>query len=153
MNRNTLSAVIFVVSMFFFAALSSAEEGQVLGTLTVEVSGVRAKQGGNLVLALYRGKENWLRRGKVLVGVAVKVEEGVIAVDFDNISFSDTYALFVYHDKNANNTLDFRIFPFPRPREGVAVSNNAVRMGEPRYEKARFSVTAEEVLMQVKMHY
>ncbi|MEI8349926.1 MAG: DUF2141 domain-containing protein [Candidatus Omnitrophota bacterium] len=123
------------------------------GVIRVKVTGVRYAQGGNLVLTLYNSEDSWFVLEKIYAYKIVKVTGDTLTVDFDNIPYADTYALFVFHDANGNNMLDFSWFPFPHPKEGVAVSNNAVRMGEPYYSKARFSINSNECLMEIKMHY
>jgi uncharacterized protein (DUF2141 family) len=119
----------------------------------VTVTGVKYKQGGNLIFTLYNSKETWFVVKKIYATKVVKVSAETASVDFENIPYADTYALFAFHDANINNKLDFSWFPFPHPTEGVAVSNNAVRMGEPLYEKARFTVNSDNVVLQIKMHY
>lgn len=123
------------------------------GSLTVEVDGVHFEQGGKLFFALYNSKDTWLKAKEVFQAKTAEVSEKIARISFDNIPYSDTYALFVYHDKNQNEKLDFRKFPFPKPREGLSVSNNAVRMGRPYFDKACFSVKNRQTLMRINMHY
>jgi uncharacterized protein (DUF2141 family) len=124
-----------------------------LGRIHVKIGGIRTKQGGNLILTLYNSKSSWLVLKKIYATKVVKVDRDSLLVDFENVPYADSYALFVFHDANQNNKLDFSWFPFPHPKEGVAVSNNAVRMGEPLYEKARFAVNSSECSMEIRMHY
>ncbi|MDB4987056.1 MAG: hypothetical protein JWN04_2234, partial [Myxococcaceae bacterium] len=54
-----------------------------------------------------------------------------------------TYAVSVIHDENKNNELDMRWLPWPKPKEGVAVSNDPDnRAGPPKWETAKFEVNA-----------
>jgi uncharacterized protein (DUF2141 family) len=63
------------------------------------------------------------------------------------------YAVQVLHDENENGKLDFRWFPFPKPKEGAGVSNNNHRMGKPSYEKAEFTVDKPSVVVQIQLRY
>ncbi len=152
MIKVILSLWFYVLCLLLSVSSLPAQEKST-GTFEVEVSGVRFGQGGRLIFALYTSKDSWLKPKQVFQAKTVEAEEKVARVEFDNIPYGDTYALFVYHDQNGNEKLDFRKFPFPRPKEGLSVSNNAVRMGRPYFEKARFSLKDSETLMQIKMHY
>lgn len=122
-------------------------------TLRVEITGVKSSQGGTIVVALYNGKENWLRKKRMLAVKTSAVTGDGVFVDFSDIAFGDAYALFIFHDVNENGKLDFRFFPIPRPREGIGVSNNAVRFGRPHFEKARFRVGDNQAPLHITMHY
>jgi uncharacterized protein (DUF2141 family) len=150
MNKHsTLAAFVVIMALVVPASLAATSNA----TIRVKVTGIKYKQGGNLVFALYNSKESWFVLKKIYRSKVVKVTADTAIVDFENIPYADTYALFVFHDTNANNKLDFSWFPFPHPKEGVAVSNNAVRMGEPLYEQARFGINSRERLIEIRMHY
>lgn len=152
MSKGWLLAGAFVMlSALAIATPLRAENPCAL--LRVKVTGIKYKQGGNLVLTLYNSEDSWLVLKKIYAAKKIKVTADVLTIDFESIPYSDTYALFIFHDRNSNDTLDFSWFPFPHPTEGVAVSNNAVRMGEPYYAKARFTVDRAERVTEVKMHY
>lgn len=151
LNKNKLAFVIFVLTSALAMCMPATAADS--GTIHIKVSGIRYKQGGNLIFTLYNSKENWLVLKKIYTTKVVKVTKDTITMDFGNIPYADSYALFIFHDANENNKLDFSWFPFPHPTEGVAVSNNAVRMGEPRYDKARFGINGPERFMEIRMHY
>ncbi len=111
------------------------------GTIQVTVAGVRVDQGGVLVLGLYRGKGGWLKLDSAVVKQVVPANADSVSVTFDHVPLGPSYAVQVFHDKNQNGKLDFRWFPFPKPKEGAGVSNNNERKGPPYYDKAAFPLT------------
>jgi uncharacterized protein (DUF2141 family) len=150
MSKKSVFLVIFILVLCVIIPAAAKTASAVIH---VKVNGIRPKQGGNLIFALYNSKENWLVLKKIYASRVVKVTQDSLTVDFENVPYGDSYALFVFHDANENNKLDFSWFPFPHPKEGVAVSNNAVRMGEPLYDKARFAVNNPECFIEIRMHY
>jgi uncharacterized protein (DUF2141 family) len=121
---------------------STAAAADAAGTIAVTVTGVRARDGGRLIVALYRGADGWLKLERAFAHRIVPVTADSTTVTFSGVPPDTTYAVTVVQDRNGNGKMDMRIFPYPRPKEGVGVSGNAVRMGPPRYEKARFALAA-----------
>ncbi len=151
-STKSIFYLTLIIGLSFFSLFLPADEVKT-GLLQVRVTGIKYSQGGNLIFALYNGKDNWLKKDKVYMSKASEVEEDGLSVSFIDVSYGDSYALFVFHDKNDNEKLDFRKFPFPKPREGVGVSNNNLRMGPPEYGKASFSVSGDKKILEIKMHY
>ncbi len=61
------------------------------------------------------------------------------------------YALSVVHDENGNGKLDTFL---KIPREGFGFSRNPpIRMGPPRFDEARFSVTGAQVTQSIRLKY
>lgn len=153
MNMKVFSSVILIaIIVSFIPGLMSAEDDT--ATLQVVISNIKSQQQGSIIAVLYKGKENWLRKSKEYqIKKITLAGQSEITVSFEALAQAQDYALFVFHDANDNETLDFRIFPIPRPREGVGVSNDAVRFGKPLYDKAQFSVEAKEKAIAIRMHY
>jgi uncharacterized protein (DUF2141 family) len=60
------------------------------------------------------------------------------------------YAISVYHDANDNNKLDTGIFGIPS--EGYGFSNNVKGfMGPPSYEKTKFSLTTDSMIVRINL--
>jgi uncharacterized protein (DUF2141 family) len=72
---------------------------------------------------------------------------------FDSLPHDSGYAIAVTHDRNGNDKLDMRWFPFPKPKEGAGVSRNHVRMGKPRYDQARFALLSALEYQHIDMRY
>ena len=49
--------------------------------------------------------------------------------------------------------MDMRILPYPKPKEGVGVTNNTFRAGPPEYEKAKFILIQPIVELTIVMKY
>lgn len=72
------------------------------------------------------------------------------AIGFDALPHG-TYAFAVIHDENGNSKLDTFAGV---PREGFGFSRNpAVGFGPPRFSAARFAVTRDAEMQQVKIRY
>ena len=71
---------------------------------------------------------------------------------FDSIP-PGPYALNVIHDKDKDGKLDFKLFPYVRPKEGVGVSNNSRPRGKPKYENAVFTVPDKKVSLHIELFY
>ena len=123
------------------------------GEIVLSVTEVRTDQGGTLVAILYRGQDGWMDPDSAYARREVTASSDSIDIVFSKVPFDSTYAAQILHDKNGNGKLDFRKFPFPKPKEGVGVSNNTFRMGPPDYRKARFSVNDRETRLVIRMRY
>lgn len=104
--------------------------------INVEIINVK-NNNGNLMVAIYSGAENFLKKRFDSRTVEIKGQKGVVA--FENIPAGE-YAVSVYHDENENKKLDTGWFGIPK--EGYGNSNNPkVRMGPPKYEDAKFQLS------------
>lgn len=153
MNKKLRLLISFFIACFVLGSVSAQELPESIGTLHLVIAGIRSSEAGILIVVLYNSKEHWLKRNKEFKVVSVEVTKDTEEVVVQSLPYADSYALFVFHDANKNEKLDFKIFPTPRPKEGIAVSNNAVRFGKPLYEKARFRLDSQSVDMKIDMHY
>jgi len=135
------------------SSASAATPAESSGTIAVTVTGVRARDGGDLIVSLYRGPDGWLKSERAFARRVVPVAGDSAVVVFRGAPFDTGYAVAVVHDKNGNGKMDLRIFPYPRPKEGVGVSGNAVRMGPPKYDRARFALAATNRALRIIMRY
>jgi uncharacterized protein (DUF2141 family) len=121
-------------------------------TLRVEIDGLR-NDVGVIQLALFQTEEGYPRHTERAARTATVTANatGVGAV-FDDLP-AGTWALAVLHDENANGRLDTNLLGVPL--EGIGASRDATRrMGEPRFEDARFELrTAEDVTVEVQLRY
>jgi uncharacterized protein (DUF2141 family) len=135
------------------AIAASAPGDASAGAVVVTAVGIKADQGGSLVVALYRDKASWLDEDRAFLKKVVKVTSDSMTVTFEGVPLDSTYAVEVIHDKNDNGKLDMKKFPYPRPKEGAGVSNNTFRLGPPAYDKARFALAESSVIVRVVMRY
>lgn len=106
--------------------------------LTVSIIDLKSNS-GLLTVELYNSKEKFLK-------TAYKKGSSTIKSNSASVTFSDIpkgeYTVMVYHDINNNGKLDKSFIGMPK--EPVACSNNAKGfMGPPKYDDAKFTVTAD----------
>ncbi|WP_163933514.1 DUF2141 domain-containing protein [Paraferrimonas sp. SM1919] len=112
--------------------------------LTVTIDGIKSNQ-GNIVVQFYDNKKDWMEEDlermvhkKVLSAADL---QGTTTFDVE-LNYGE-YAIYVYHDKDANGELNSNWIGIPR--EPVGCSNNAKgSMGPPKYKDAKFSFNAEQ---------
>ncbi len=121
-------------------------------TVLLTAHGVKAAVGGDIYATLYCGEAGWLDPSKAVATVKVLVRGEDVTLKFENVP-NGGCAINLFHDENGNGKLDFSAGMISIPLEGVAVSNNATRMGPPHYKKAEFQVMGAEVKQDVKMNY
>lgn len=145
---------ILLISMLIscsglFASVSAEETG----VLSVEISAVNPRAGGTLQVALFRSNAGWPKFSNAWkIRILTELDQRVI-VRFTDLPFAENYAVEVHHDENDNGKFDMRWFPYPRPKEGVGVSNNKFGIGPPDFADARFALDRPEKSIKILMHY
>jgi len=119
------------------------------GRLDVQVANLRSGK-GLIRVCLTADPGNFPACVDDADAVTRSVPAGQHLVRFDGLS-PGQYAVAVIHDENANHRLD----TFAGiPREGFGFSRNpAVSFGPPRFAAARFTVTGDAEMQQVRMRY
>lgn len=146
LNRGLTTLLLVLLSVSLCPA---TETGRIL----VNVEGIKPEQGGNLAFALFDAEGSWPKHNSALKRGIVPVSATTMQLEFNSVPLNNLYAVQVIHDKNGNNKLDFRWFPYPKPKEGVGVSNNNRRIGPPLYEKALFQADDSTTSIRVRLNY
>ena len=112
--------------------------------LTVHVTGLESNT-GRVQIALTDAdgfdKDDHLR------DAALSIENGAARWTVDSIPHG-TYAVRLYHDKNANGQLDTNAFGMPK--EAYGFSNNARgRFGPPDFEEASFALEKDSLSLTI----
>jgi len=145
-----------IILINFFFSLLFAFVGQTLDQnrteIEVSIYTIKVKMGGDLIVSLYDNEETWLKLDKALAVKTVPADSDTIVVKFIDI-VPGKYAVSVIHDRNQDGKMNMRIFPFPKPKEGVGVSNNSRRMGKPKFDKALFEVPAQGITIGIDLFY
>jgi uncharacterized protein (DUF2141 family) len=124
----------FIPILVFISSFGFAQNAD----LTVSISGIKNNT-GSLTAELYSSKEKFLKTSYKTVSSAIKSNSATVT--FTEIPKGE-YTVLVYHDGNKNGKLDKNFIGMPK--EPVACSNNAKGfMGPPKYEDAKFTVTAD----------
>jgi uncharacterized protein (DUF2141 family) len=134
-------------------AEADEDSSLVVGDIEVVVEGIRTKDKGVLLVALFRGEDGWLELGSAAALKIFPVTQDTLSVTFEHEPYDTSYAIQVIHDKNQNGKFDMRWFPYPKPKEGAGVSNNRLRRGPPEYDKARFALIGPTKTLRVRLQY
>ncbi|WP_348811683.1 DUF2141 domain-containing protein [Flavobacterium maritimum] len=133
---------LFISILLSVSSFLSAQNSN----LTIAVSGLKNNT-GLLTAELYNTKGKFLKTAFKTVSTAIK--SNTAAVTFIGIPKAE-YTVMIYHDENNNGKLDKNFIGMPK--EPVACSNNAKGfMGPPKYEDAKFTVTAD-TKMNIKIN-
>lgn len=132
--------------------VSHVEAQEPLVTVTVKISGFKGTEGLALI-TLYDSEQSWLKVPKAVQVVRAKITGAAMSIDFKDVK-PGTYAISVIHDENKNNELDMRWLPWPKPKEGVGVSNDPEnKAGPPKWEAAKFTVGPEGATLKATVKY
>ncbi|MDB4293615.1 DUF2141 domain-containing protein [Maribacter sp.] len=122
----------------FFILLSFYGFSQ--NTLTVEVSGVSSSE-GNISIGVYTDAEGFLKTDKIYKGLFIKSTKGITKAVFKNLP-SDTYAIALFHDENANEELDTNFFGIPKEPLGFSIGRLKT-FGPPSFEECSFLLESD----------
>jgi uncharacterized protein (DUF2141 family) len=121
-------------------------------TVTVKVAGFRNVEGLALV-TLYDSEQHWLKMPRAVQIVRAQLAGAELTVQFKDVK-PGTYAVQVVHDENKNNKLDMRWLPYPKPKEGVGISNDPDnKAGAPKWDAAKFDVASAPLSIKVTVRY
>ncbi len=122
-------------------------------TLRAVITGVRAEQGGEVIVALYDRPSRWLVLDSAVAVRRIVPQNDSLVVTFEGLVRDSSYALAVIHDRNGNGKMDMRWLPWPKPKEGAGVSNNHARAGKPRYDEATFPARGTSLVERIVLRY
>jgi uncharacterized protein (DUF2141 family) len=142
----------WVVASSLAATAGGLAEAQAAATISVKINGLSGTDGQALVV-LYDNAETWLNTAKAVQVLRAKISGAELNVDLRGVK-PGTYAIAVVHDANANDKLDMRWLPYPKPKEGVGYSNDAEsKAGPPKWEAAKFDVGAASTALNIAIKY
>lgn len=155
MNRFSLSVASFSFLLLSIGlSLGSASvSAESTGNLTVQLSQIDTSKGGSLRIALFRGEQGWPKLKNAFRQQRHVASQQQLAIRFTDLPYSDDYAIEVHHDENDNGKFDMRWLPYPRPKEGVGVSNNSFGIGHPDFADARFPISQPEQQLRIQLNY
>ncbi|GHD15598.1 DUF2141 domain-containing protein [Tianweitania populi] len=120
------------------------------GDLVVEVSGLRNNQ-GSLALCVTADPAGFPGCNKAATQRVIPAAQARRPITFPNLP-AGTYAVAVIHDENNNGKLDTNFVGIPK--EGIAVSNNAVpKFSAPKFRDAGFVLGKQRVTQRVRVVY
>jgi uncharacterized protein (DUF2141 family) len=121
--------------------------------LTIKVVGARNAK-GKIGVALFQSPEGFPENGSAALR---REQTGIDSQTMGaEVVFRDlppgVYAVAVFHDENMNGKLDKNFLGIPQ--EGYGASNNpGKKMRAPRFDEARFSLSAPQQTIEIKLIY
>ena len=135
------TSIIIIAIMFLSNIQKAVAQDEIKNKIDLSITDIKSVK-GNLLIALTTDQ-------------GVSVQSKCITVDSENliVIFNDIdkgkYAISMFHDENANDTLDINSFGIPN--EGYAFSNNVwARFGPPHLKNRLFNVN-QDVSITIKM--
>ncbi|MEO0528313.1 MAG: DUF2141 domain-containing protein, partial [Bacteroidota bacterium] len=86
-------------------------------------------------------------KGAGLVDLSATAKKGELIMTFENVE-PGTYAIMVMHDENENKRMDFE--DNGMPKENYGMSGNAMSMGPPSFDTAKFEVADEDMAFIIR---
>jgi len=142
-----------LVAVLSLAAGVGSVAGQAASTtVSLKIQGFQGTDGQALV-ALYDSADSWLNVPKAAQLVRAKITGAELSLDLKGVK-PGSYAVSVIHDANANDKLDMRWLPYPKPKEGSGTSNDAEpKAGPPKWEAAKFDITGAPAVLTITLKY
>ena len=114
--------------------------------VTVEIRNVDLDE-GTMVLSVFEGKKNWLKRGMMQEKLTV---DGNETVTFTITLPPGEYGFHAYQDLDDNGKMKTNFIGIPK--EPTAVSNDAKgKFGPPKYKDAKVTVGEEPVAVAMNL--
>ena len=144
--KKAIAICLSLLSCFFLTAFPSSYD---MGTLKVEIAGLRSS-GGIVLISLFKeGKGYPDEPEKAFKKTKISIRDNKASIDFTNLPVGE-YAFVVLHDENNNLKMDKNL---GIPKEGYGFSNNVMGlMGPPSFSKASFKFEGKQVV-EIKMRY
>jgi uncharacterized protein (DUF2141 family) len=132
---------------FSLAFLFSYQVIPATKTIHVIVDGFKEKK-GKLMIGIYNSESTFMK--KTYKGFAADVIDTTL--EFTLELPEGEYAISVYHDVNENRKMDTGLLGIPT--ESYGFSNNVKgRIGPPGFEKAKFSVAADSMVVRINLFH
>lgn len=131
--RKIFSALLF---SGLFAMNANAHE------LILKVDKI-TKPKGVMMIAVYNSADGYNSNTSTFSGEKVAITQNTLSVNLGDVPAGD-YAIKLYQDENENGEIDKNILGIPT--EGYGFSNNSGSMGQPSFEKAKFSVAGKTLI-------
>ena len=114
-------------------------------SITVTIENVLNSNGK--ILAGLHTAETFMK-GQGIDGYMNDAKTGEMTITFENVT-PGTYAVSVLHDENNNRAMDFE--DNGMPKENYGMSGNAMEMGPPNFDSAKFEVTDKDLELKIRL--
>ncbi len=130
---------LFLIFFLFLniTSIPDNKEGE-NSTLKIIVSVTKYNK-GNILLALYNSKNNYMK--KAYKSSRIKVKDNKAIIIFNHLK-KGTYAFTLFHDLNENNKLDTNFLGIPKEPYGFSNEERG-RFGPPSFDKVTFIINSD----------
>ncbi|MFN6571757.1 hypothetical protein A6770_02235 [Nostoc minutum NIES-26] len=130
---------------------SSSVRASLNGNLSVEIDGVKNKQ-GQVCVSIFASSQGFpSNRDRIVQKQCTKITETPVKVSFNNLK-AGNYAVAVIHDRNNDLTLNRNNLGMPT--EGFGFSRNPeVRTSAPKFGDAAFLIAGPNTNIQIQLKY
>ncbi|WP_143960322.1 DUF2141 domain-containing protein [Litoribacter populi] len=143
--KYTIKVCLLLLSSFTFLAAENADRGK----FVVEVGDLKNSKGTVRVI-LYE-REGFLTEEAVKARFDAPIRDGKSVIETKQLPFGE-YAMFVFHDENDNDEVDFNLFKMPK--EGIGFSNNPkLGLSKPKFEESKVRLNESKKRIRVKLKY
>lgn len=118
--------------------------------LELEIVNIDTEKKGNIKIAIYDSKDNFLKEGKFIRRHAQWVTHTTHVVVFDSLP-AGNYSVSLFHDENLDNKLNSNFLFIPK--EGYGFSNNPKLYGPPKWDKTNFYFDGDDLKIQISIVY
>ncbi len=146
-----LRVTILLLTIMGNLVLSFSAKANFNGKLTVEIDGLKNKQ-GQVCASLFGSSEGFPGDGdRVLQKQCTKITDIPLNLTFENLK-AGSYAVAVFHDQNNDRILNTNILGIPK--EGFGFSRNPeIRARAPKFGEAAFLVAGPNTNIQIQLKY
>ncbi|MEH1768918.1 MAG: DUF2141 domain-containing protein [Nostoc sp.] len=146
-----LKVSLLLLAVLGNLAWSFSAKANFNGKLTVEIDGLRNKE-GQVCASIFASSEGFPSdRDRVLQKQCTKITDNPFTITFDNLK-AGIYAVAVFHDQNNDRILNRNILGIPK--EGFGFSNNPeIRTRAPKFSEAAFLVAGPNTNIQIQLKY
>jgi uncharacterized protein (DUF2141 family) len=146
-----LRVSILLLAVIGNLAWSFSAKANFNGKLTVEIDGLKNKQ-GQVCASIFASSEGFPSdRNRGLQKECIKITDTPLPISFENLK-AGSYAVAVFHDQNNDSILDTNVFGIPK--EGFGFSRNPeIRTGAPKFSEAAFLVAGPDTNIQISLKY
>jgi len=137
-----------VSACLFCLVCSNSLSAEMIGTLIVEIDGFPDSEGYAMV-AVFDSESAYKEGGPRAAEAKIKVVDQKARAELNELPYG-TYAVAMYHDRNANGKMDKNAMGIPK--EPYGHSNNARGiLGPPSYNKAKFELNNPQKKIRIRL--
>lgn len=138
-----MRTVALALAFVFVNLVGYAQESEGVD-ITVTIDNV-VNDNGKVMVSLH--SEDTFLKGPGILNLESTIENGKVSFTFENVS-PGTYAVMALHDENENKRMDFQ--DNGMPKESYGMSGNDMTMGPPNFTDAKFTVSEENLDLNIR---